>query len=281
MGLGLPGSLMPTPGKMPRVFDLSGRVTLVTGASGHLGPAMAEALAQAGAHVLLNSRSKDKVAQLAERLKTQGLKASEAAFDVTDFDLAKQKLQQIGAEYGRLDVLVNAASAVRTTNLEGATVGDFENSHRVTVMAAFHLLQISLPLLREAARRNPVGASVVNISSMYGTVSPHPEVYEDSGLDNPPFYGAAKAALVQLTRYAAVQLAPERIRVNAISPGCFPSARIVAEQSSFIQRLQRHIPMRRIGSPDELAGPLLFLASDASSYVTGVNLAVDGGWTAW
>jgi NAD(P)-dependent dehydrogenase (short-subunit alcohol dehydrogenase family) len=100
-------------------------------------------------------------------------------------------------------------------------------------------------------------------------------------LDNPPFYGAAKAALVQFTRYAAVQLAPERIRVNAISPGCFPPAKIVAEQPSFIQRLQRHIPMRRIGSPGELVGPLLFLASDASSYVTGVNLAVDGGWTAW
>ena len=272
---------MTTPGKIPKGFELSGRVALVTGASGHLGPAMAEVLAQAGAHVLVNSRSQEKVAELTGQLKSQGLKASSAAFDVTDFELTRQKLQQIGAEHERLDVLVHAASAGRTATLADAKTSDFEDSYRITVTAAFHLLQLALPLLRQAAQRNPAGASVINISSMYGTVSPHPEVYEDSGLDNPPFYGAAKAALGQLTRYAAVQLAPERIRVNTISPGAFPSPKIVAEQASFIERLQRHIPMRRIGSPEELAGPLLFLASDASSYVTGINLAVDGGWTAW
>jgi NAD(P)-dependent dehydrogenase (short-subunit alcohol dehydrogenase family) len=116
---------------------------------------------------------------------------------------------------------------------------------------------------------------------MYGHVSPDPRLYGESGLNSAPWYGAAKGGLIQLTRYLACHLAPERIRVNAISPGPFPRTEISAGKSDFIQRLEQKVPMGRIGMPEEIAGPLLFLASDASSYVTGINLPVDGGWTAW
>jgi NAD(P)-dependent dehydrogenase (short-subunit alcohol dehydrogenase family) len=125
------------------------------------------------------------------------------------------------------------------------------------------------------------GASVVNIASMYGSVSPDPSIYGTSGANNPPSYGAAKAGLIQFTKYAACHLAAEGIRVNCISPGPFPAKRYLDQDPEFKGRLQKKVPMGRTGDPQELQGPLLFLASDASSYVTGINLPVDGGWTAW
>ncbi len=116
---------------------------------------------------------------------------------------------------------------------------------------------------------------------MYGSVSPDPSIYGTSGANSPPYYGPAKAALIQLTRYAACHLANQRIRVNCISPGPFPSEKYLEHDAQFRARLQAKNPMHRTGKPAELQGPLLFLASDASSYVTGIDLAVDGGWTAW
>ena len=116
---------------------------------------------------------------------------------------------------------------------------------------------------------------------MYGSVSPDPSIYGTSGANNPPHYGAAKAALIQFTRYAACHLASDRIRVNCISPGPFPAAKYLERDPQFAERLSAKNPMGRVGDPMELQGPLLFLASDASSYVTGIDLAVDGGWTAW
>jgi len=112
-------------------------------------------------------------------------------------------------------------------------------------------------------------------------VSPDPRIYGHSGANNPPYYGAAKAALIQFTRYAACHLAEHRIRVNCISPGPFPSKKYLERDPEFRERLSAKNPMGRTGEVDELQGPLLFLASDASSYVTGANVAVDGGWTAW
>jgi NAD(P)-dependent dehydrogenase (short-subunit alcohol dehydrogenase family) len=116
---------------------------------------------------------------------------------------------------------------------------------------------------------------------MYGSVSPDPSIYGGSGANSPPYYGAAKAGLIQLTRYLAVHLAHLRIRVNCISPGPFPAPRYLESDADFHEKLKARTPMGRTGDPDELRGPVLFLASGASSYVTGINLAVDGGWTAW
>ena len=116
---------------------------------------------------------------------------------------------------------------------------------------------------------------------MYGTVSPDPAIYGHSGANNPPSYGAAKAGMIQLTRYAACHLAADKVRVNCISPGPFPVEEYLERDPAFREQLSRKNPMHRIGDPSELTGPLLFLASDASSYVTGINLPVDGGWTAW
>lgn len=262
-------------------FRLDGRVAFLSGAAGHLGRPMTEALAAAGAHVILNGRRQAPLEDLAQALRSRGLAASVASFDVTDNAAVREHVSRIEKDHGRLDVLVNNASGGRPGTIETATAEDFEQSYRVNVMAAFFLLQTALPLLREAARRTQGWASVINISSMYGSVSPDPSIYGTSGANSPPYYGAGKAGLLQFTRYSACHLAQYRIRVNCISPGPFPAAQYLERDRAFQERLNAKNPMHRTGDPQELQGPLLFLASDASSYVTGINLPVDGGWTAW
>jgi NAD(P)-dependent dehydrogenase (short-subunit alcohol dehydrogenase family) len=263
------------------MFRLDGRIVFLSGAAGHLGRPMSRALASAGAHVVLNGRNQGALETFANELKSASLSASIACFDVTDEAAARRNMELIGATYGRLDVLVNNASVAKTGSIESATSADFEQLYRVNVVAAFELLQLAIPLLKEAGSRTPGGASVINIASMYGTVSPDPSIYGTSGANNPPYYGAAKAALIQFTRYAACHLGTQRIRVNSISPGPFPDTKYLERDPEFLGRLKAKNPMYRTGDPAELQGPVLFLASDASSYVTGVNLPVDGGWTAW
>lgn len=273
-------SRLPVDDEILKQFRLDGRVAFLSGASGHLGRSMAKALAAAGAHVILNARKNEALETLAAELRESGGNVSAACFDVTDENAATKNIGIIHQRHGRLDVVVNNASAGRTGTIDSVTSQDFEQLYRVNVIAAFRLIQIALPLLQESAKLT-AGSSVINIASMYGSVSPDPSIYGTSGANNPPSYGAAKAAMIQLTRYTACHLAPCKIRVNCISPGPFPASRYLDADLAFHDKLKAKVPMHRTGEPHELCGPLLFLASDASSYVTGVNLAVDGGWTAW
>lgn len=259
------------------LFDLSGRVAFVSGAAGHLGTAMAEALADAGAKVLLNGRNRDKLEAQAEALRGRGLAAAAEAFDITDETETRARFAAIAAREGRLDVLVNNAYAGRAATIAAATAEDFRKTYEIGVTAAFVAVQAALPALEKAAAASGQ-AAIVNIASMYGCVSPDPRLYGDSGMNNPPFYGAVKGGLLQLTRYFACHLAPRRIRCNAISPGPFPPASVAPD---FAAKLVDKVPMARLGRPDDLKGAVVFLASDAAAYVTGVNLPVDGGWTAW
>jgi len=270
----------PADGDALRQFRLDGRVAFLSGATGQLGRPMAEALAGAGAHVVLNARRGDVLGSLLQELTERGYTASAACFDVTDESAVAKNIALIGEKLGRLDIVVNNASHGRTGTLENITPADFEQSYRVNVVAAFCILQAAVPLLKQSAK-STAGSSVVNIASMYGSVSPDASIYGTSGANNPPSYGAAKAGLIQLTRYAACHLAADRIRVNCISPGPFPAKKYLDNDPGFHERLRAKVPMRRTGDAHEMTGPLLFLASDASSYVTGINLAVDGGWTAW
>ncbi|WP_269432470.1 SDR family oxidoreductase [Gordoniibacillus kamchatkensis] len=124
------------------------------------------------------------------------------------------------------------------------------------------------------------GGSIVNFASMYGIVSPDPAIYGDSGANNPANYGAGKAGVLQFTRYCAAHLASKRIRVNSITPGPFPNP-AVQQNEPFLRELCRKTMAGRVGRAEDIVGPVLLLASDASAYMTGSNIVVDGGWTAW
>ena len=259
------------------MFSMRGRTVLVTGATGHLGRQVALAFAAAGARVLVNARSADAVADLVGAIRASGGEATPFAFDITDADAVRRMLRSLE---GPLHALVNNAYVGGSGRLEGADPQAYRESYEVAVVGADGLLQAALPALRLAAKGQG-GASIVNIASMDGTVSPDQRVYDSPSGANPPFYGAAKAALIQWTRYAACEFGPQGIRVNSVSPGPFPSESVQLAAPDFVARLAAKVPMGRIGAAIEISGPVVFLASPASSYVNGANLVVDGGWTAW
>lgn len=258
-------------------FSLKGKTILVTGASGHLGAAVSKGLAQQGAHLLLNGRSPDNVGELVESIRRSGGTADSAVFDIRDEQVVAEFFGQKANQ--ALHAVVNNAYAGCSGSMQTAASQNYRDSYEVVVVAAHNLLKSALPSLRLAASSG--GASVINICSMYGMVSPDLRLYDDAKSANPPSYGAAKAALIQWTRYAACEFGAEGIRINSVSPGPFPSDAVTAAEPEFIRRLEEKVPMGRVGRSVEMVGPIVFLASDASSFVNGSNIVVDGGWTCW
>jgi NAD(P)-dependent dehydrogenase (short-subunit alcohol dehydrogenase family) len=230
---------------------------------------MARALAEAGARVALVDRD---VAGCEALAGEPGFEAS-AAFcaDLTQPDEVVALAAAIEAHFGRVDVLVNNAGIGVFTPFEERTEDEFEAVLDINVKAGWRCIQAFRAAL-ESARGN-----VINIGSVYGVVSPDPRVYGDSGRNSGEVYGASKAAMIQMTRYFAVHLAPVQIRVNSITPGGV----FAGQDPAFVEAYEARTPMGRMGRPEDLAGAVVYLASDAAGYVTGHNLVVDGGFTAW
>jgi len=258
------------------LFRLDGRVAFVSGAAGHLGRAMSRVLAEAGAHVILNGRGAAKLKNFAGELRRDGLSCEPAAFDVTDI----ARLREYFGARERLDVLVNNAITMNPKPFSDLDPGDFAKTYESAVTAAFEAVRAALPALRHAVAAAGE-ASVINIASMYALVSPDARIYSEPAQASPFHYGPAKAALLQLTRHLAAELGPERIRVNALVPGPFPQPSVRENDPAFAARLASRTMLGRLGEAREIAGPLLFLASPASSYVTGSALLADGGWSQW
>lgn len=261
----------------PNLFSLEGRTAFISGASGHLGSAMGLAMGQAGASLIINGRDEAKLEVLAETLREQNISVQTAPFDIMDGSAIDALFSKLNTEGRAVHVLVNNAYTGRAAPWTEATGEDFDTAFRSGVTAAFNIARAAHPCLVRANGK----ASIINIASMYGHIAPDPGIYGDTGLNSPPHYNAAKGGLIQLTRYLATHMAKDGIRVNAISPGPFPTETIQSERPDFIKRLAAKTALGRIGTPDELAGVALFLASDAASFITGVNLPVDGGWSAW
>jgi NAD(P)-dependent dehydrogenase (short-subunit alcohol dehydrogenase family) len=254
------------------LFRLDGKTAFVSGSRGHLGAIMTRALCAAGAHVIVNGRDDAALALFEADLRQQGFSVSRAAFDVADTAAARAFF----AGLKRLDILVNNAVAMQVKGFAALTGEDFAATYASSVTASFEAVRSALPALKAAVAADGE-ASVINIASMYGAVSPDARLYDDPAGQSPFHYGPAKAGLLQLTRHLAAELGPQKIRVNALVPGPFPAK----VEAAFADRLASRTMLGRLGRAEEIAGPLLFLASPASSFVTGSALNVDGGWTAW
>lgn len=251
----------------------------ITGGGGHIGSALALGLASIGARVLIVGRHKialdDCLAEYTSSGNMQGELLAEVG-DIGDAHDLEHVMRRLESLHNRIDGWVNCASQVSEDPGPSQSRSDVIGTITTTLVNTIIATQ-------EVARRMIAtgGGSIVNIASMYGIVSPHPNIYEDlPAQHSPPGYGAAKAGIIQFSRYAACHYAPCGIRVNSLSPGAFPRESVQSE-IAFMDQLQQHIPLGRVGTPVELVGPVAFLLSASSSYVTGHNLVVDGGWTAW
>jgi NAD(P)-dependent dehydrogenase (short-subunit alcohol dehydrogenase family) len=259
-------------------FSLHDRTALVTGGAGHVGRAICLGLGAAGALVLVNGRSADKVESFVKVLRDNGHAAEAAVFDVTSASAVMDFFRELQQRGPKLNILVNNANLGFDGDLLVSSPGDIGRAADMAVGSAARCLTAALPLLRAAVREDGQ-ASVINIGSMYGHISPDHRIYDSPADVCSAAYGVAKAALSQFSRYAAVRFGAEGIRVNTVSPGPIPPTEALS--TKFKATLESKVPMGRIGRPDEVAGPVVFLAGDAASYVNGADLLVDGGWTAW
>jgi gluconate 5-dehydrogenase len=214
------------------------------------------------------------VARLRERL--PGAKAHARRVDITDPASIRTLFSDVRDAVGDgLDILVNSGWSGRKNTFESIDDEDWDHDIDVCLNGVFRTIRAAFPMLRR--RRG----AILTIASMYGHVAPDHRLYEGTPFANPPSYGAAKAGIVQLTRYLASFLAPHGIRANCISPGPFPFETTQMERPDFIERLNAKTPLNRIGRPHEIKGAAVLLCSDAGSYITGQDVRVDGGWTIW
>lgn len=255
------------------LFSLKGKTAIVTGGCGHLGHAMVAALADAGASVWVAGTNHDKFLRVFGSDTTLRF----VKIDIMDSISIREAFTAVAAEAGQIDVLINNAAQYAGIGKKSEDLSDDDWVRCIEGIAGstYKCIREVLPFMK-------AGGSIVNIASMYGIVSPYLAVYEppcEASLI-PVNYSAGKASVIQMTRYFGTYLIDRKIRVNSISPGPFPSPK-VQENKVFADRLREKNPSHRLGDPEDLKGAVLFLASDASKYVVGQNIQVDGGWTIW
>lgn len=266
---------------LPSKFDMHGKVALVTGGAGILGQYFCEGLVQAGAQVAVVDLDTAAAVAVAERL---GNCVAGFGCDVSDPDSVHACVQAVLARFGRIDVLHNnAASKSDDTR---AFFEPFESYSLSTWRAVMSVNIDGMFLMAQAVGRHMIerggGGSVIQTSSIYGLVGPDPRIYEGShylggSINTPAVYAASKAAVIGLTRWLATHWASNGIRVNCLVPGGVASG----QNSLFTENYSARVPLGRMAEADEMVPAMLYLASSASSYVTGQVLAIDGGWTAW
>lgn len=259
--------------------DLSGRRALITGGAGHIALEAANALIELNAVVAILDLNPDSCHERALMLNEDKANcAVSVPCDLSDEQSTRSAVQQVIRELGGLEIIIHCAAYVGTTECEGwvapfdkQSVDAWDQALRVNLTAPFVLVQEAQDTLQKTGK-----GSVIMISSIYGVVGPDMRLYEGTSMGNPAGYAASKGGLLQLTRYMATILAPN-IRVNAITPGGIWRN----QPDIFCERYEARTPLRRMGTEEDLKGAIAYLASDLSAYVTGQNLVVDGGWTAW
>ena len=254
------------------LFRLDGKVALVSGGAGIVGRHIARGLAEAGAVTILASRTAGACEGVAQALAGEGLRTEGEQCDFAAEDAIRALRDRILARHGRLDVLVNNAVARAGGDLDDVTGEQWDAVMALNSTGLFLACRVlSEPMVRQRA------GSIVNIASIYGMVGPQFSIYRGTPVHNSASYAFAKGGMINFTRYLASYLAPHKVRVNCLSPGGFVTPETPAE---FERNYSERTPLGRMAAGADIQGAVVFLASDAAGYITGQNLAVDGGWTA-
>ena len=252
-------------------FSLKGRVALVSGGSGpQFGSSISEALAEAGATLITASRSLERNEAGAESLKSQGYNAHAMQMDITDLESIESLAAGINERFGRLDVLVNSALAIKGGGFEEQTPESWAFGAQGNMVGLFAMCKAFVPKMVEQG-----GGSIINISSIYGVVANDPTLYEGTDMRQPPDYTFVKAGMINFTRYLANYFGKHGVRANCICPGGYDCG----DPEPFVKNYTKRVPIGRLLDNEDIKGAVVFLASDASVYVTGHALMVDGGWT--
>lgn len=258
------------------IFDLTGKTSIITGGTGWLGSEFAKILALYNSNVIITTRDYDKGLNIINSLNTTNKQLHSVLVLDNNYteDYIKHKFKEISSIYNNIDILVNNAIEFINYDINTINLSQFNNYQNQN---GFYF--ILSKLVRDLSVKNNKSASIINIGSMYGIVSSYPEIYNYNDVSSASSiaYHTLKGGLINMTKHMAVYWAKDNIRVNCLSPGAFPKTSV---KETFKKRLEEKIPLGKIGSPKELSGPLLLLASDAGSYITGHNLIVDGGWCA-
>jgi NAD(P)-dependent dehydrogenase (short-subunit alcohol dehydrogenase family) len=270
------------------LFRLDGRVAVVTGGAGIYGTVITTALAEAGARVVIAARGVERCEEKAAELRESGFDARAMPLDLTSDESLLALRERVVAEMGHVDVLFNNAAgralgtaleqmerkfALARAEMAGMSRQMWEGAMSVNASGLFVCSQV----FGEQMKSQGQGGAIVNISSIYGMVGPDFGIYNGTEMVNPPDYSFSKGGIINFTRYLATCYAPHGIRVNCISPGGY----YTGQPEPFLSNYERRTPLGRMACWNDLKGAAVFLASDASQYITGQNLAVDGGWTAW
>jgi len=260
-------------------FDHKNYNVLITGATGHLGRSMSIGFASCGATVYVNGRNKSKVNDLVNFLRKKNFKAESAIFNLNNH----KSVKNFFIKNKKFHTIVNNAFSTECNEYSFFSKKRFDEALGFSITSSAYLYKCAkLPLLK-GVKENKT-SSIVNILTMYASVSPDPSIYKKNDSSHlyhsPPHYGSAKAGLMHFAKIASVNLAKDNIRVNSISPGPFPNLD-KNKYKKFISRLKNKVPMGRVGKPEEIITTALYLSSKHSSFITGANIPVDGGWTAW
>lgn len=261
------------------MFRLDGKIAVVTGGSGLYGAHISEALCEAGATVLIASRSREQCEEKARELRARGLSAHGARLDLADEDSIGAFVSETVAAYGGIDILVNnSVSRTGLADIEQTTAEGWSAAQRVNGLGLMLMSKAVVAAMRERG-----GGNMINIASIQGILGPHFPVYGETGMTSGIEYTYSKWGMVGMTKWLANYYGKSGIRVNCISPGGYNPVGTANEirAESFVRGYIERTPLGRMADDTDIKGAVVYLASDASKYVTGHNLVVDGGWSGW